>query len=117
MKVDRDARFVAYNPGVVAGRSVEDVARLDLELEAVAVLNNPSAAELISDVVELAALGARNRTYVLGPAPMWCEGLLAERHPTDRDEVDEALLELVSLISLIESPHDASAAHGRESTC
>ena len=41
MKVDRYARFVTYDPRVVARRSVEDVAGLDLEPEAVAVLNNP----------------------------------------------------------------------------
>ena len=115
LKVDRDARLVTYDPGVVARRSVEYVARLDFELEAVAVFDNPSTAELISHVVELAAVGVGYRTYMLRPAPMWCQRLLAERHATDRDEINEALIELVALISLIESSHDASAAHGRES--
>ena len=95
----------------MAWRSVKDVARLDLELEPVAIFDNPSTTELISDVVELAALGACNRTYMLGPAPMWCESLLAERDAADRDEIDEPFIELVALISVIESSHDTSSGH------
>ena len=38
LEVDRDAPFVTHDPAVVAGRGIEDVARTDLDLRAVAIL-------------------------------------------------------------------------------
>ena len=74
----------------------------DLELEAVAIFDDPSAAELIAHMVELAALGVGDRAHVLGPAPAGLERLSTERHAADREEVEEALLETAALIRVVE---------------
>src|SRR6478672_10562549 len=96
----------------MARRRVEYVTRTDLELDAIAILDNPPAAELVANVMELATLGVRQGAYVLRPAPARSQRLPAERDAADRDQVEKTLLEFAALIGVIEPTDDAPAAHG-----
>src|SRR5918911_823955 len=64
---------LALDPGVVAGRHVERLARADVQLAAVVHPDGHRALENVADVLDLAAVGAAQRLHVLRPAPAGLE--------------------------------------------
>ena len=112
LEVDADARLVADHPGVVPGRRVVDVARPDLDLRPVAVLADPSAADLVPHVVEFAALGAVDGLDMGGPTPPRFQRLPPERQRANGDEVQHTERELAVLIRCVEGLRGARAHAG-----
>src|SRR4029077_18415201 len=91
------------------GRRVVDVARPDLDLRPVAVLADPSAADLIPHVVEFAALGAVDGLDMGGPTPPGFQRLPPERKRANGDEVQHTERELAVLIRCGEGLRGARA--------
>src|SRR3954451_3233914 len=73
-EVQQNARFVADDPGVVAGRHVERLARSELTLGAVVHAERHPAFEDVADVLNLAGVGPGDRLDVLRPAPPGLKG-------------------------------------------
>jgi putative flavoprotein involved in K+ transport len=112
--VERDVRRVADDPAVVAGRDVEEVARVHHSLGTVVHLRDRLAAEDEADVLDLAGGGADGRPDMLGPAPTRFVRRSTERRRPDAVDVEAPLLEVARLgrrieIDQLESRHPSIA--------
>src|SRR5690242_16980037 len=69
LELDADEGLVAVVPGVVTGVDVVDHARPQDFLGTVVVLEVEVPGDDVADVVDLAAVGLRNRLDIVRPAP------------------------------------------------
>src|SRR5579884_3388777 len=104
LPVHDDARLVAGDPSVVAGRDVRVVAGAEVELLAVVHPHVHPARYAIAGVLCLAALRACDRLDVLRPAPAGLEGGQAHRagFRVDQFQAAHAVLEEPGLVRLVE---------------
>jgi hypothetical protein len=86
----------------MAGRHVEEVARLHDALGAVVHLHGGTAAHHEADVLDLAGRLASCRADMLGPAPAGFIRGATDRHRTHVEDLELALLEGADLRGLVE---------------
>jgi len=86
-------RFVADDPGVVAGRDVADIPRTELHFGAIVHADVQPARNVILQVGRLAAMGLCQRFDARGPTPAGLERRAPEGDVVDGYEFNLALLE------------------------
>ena len=113
LEVNGNVRLVAEDPGVMAGRDVEHVARDDFAPLAVSRFECQAPGEHITDVMELAAVRTDDRLHMGRPTPPRLKDLAADRQGSDPHQFHRAVLEPDCLVGLSVAL-DLDPGHRRE---
>ncbi|HNJ51507.1 MAG TPA: hypothetical protein PK827_12825 [Accumulibacter sp.] len=87
LKVDQVNRFIAFDPGIVAGREHGDVPGFHHMADAV-LLDNHDARHVVLQVRGLAQIGMNDRLDRFGPFPSRFEGGASDDGSSDLDQLD-----------------------------
>src|SRR5919206_231056 len=93
------------DPGVMSGRHVERIPGPYMQLAPVVHSHRHLAFEHVSDVLDLATVGAAQRLHMLGPTPARLEHPTTNHVPVQIDQLDSALaaLKLPDLVRGVEA--------------
>jgi hypothetical protein len=98
LELDKDRRLVASVPGVMPRSNPVDLTGQHVALGAVGVLDVQFAGNGISDVFDLAAVGAGDWLDALRPAPTGLERVAPDLPAGKVDEVDRRLVRRAGLV-------------------